>query len=225
MKIIAPFIIMCFVAGGLKAATLYMIDINQSANSVTESGWTGLDVTGNNSAVTVDGVEFRVGSIDGALLRGTTGSPNPDALVGDFIYDDGAGQAVILYFGNQGSAGPTLQAGTWQVEVWSYDSAAGINNQFLGLRTNNNENAAATINGVLQGNGIVTSTMSGTSSGPAHTFTFLADGSSYYDVFARENNNEDRSRLNAVRLTLVPEPSTFLLAVLSGLFILRRQRA
>ncbi len=209
----------------VRAATTYSIDINDADNVLTAPGWTGLNAvhSGNGGSVDVGGVVFGIASSDGARLRGSTASPNPDALVGDFAFDDGGNEAIILLFGAAGD----LAAGTWQVEVWSYDSSfITLGDQILGLRTNGSENADATIDGMLQGNGIVTNNMASSSSGPAASFTFLSDGASSYDIFLRENNANNRTRLNAVRLTQIPEPSSALLLGLGATgWIFRRRRS
>ena len=63
--------------------------------------------------------------------------------------------------------------------------------------------------------------------GPAVTFRFTSNGSSAYDVFVRENNSQNRSRLNAVSLRFIPEPGGFSLVLLGGALLSRklRQRA
>ena len=199
-------------------AVVYAIDINDEDNPVTPAGWTGLSAghtTGSpdfdpQGSVTVGGITFSLGSSDGARNRGAT---SPNSLTGDFAFDDGAGQAIILFFGGAGD----LAAGDWMVEVWSHDSiAGGTGDQILGYRTNNTETE-------------VTQTMNdtvGSETVPSFTFTFTSDGVSAYDVFVRENNGNDRSRLNAVRLTSlpIPEPSSALLTLLGAGFLLRRRR-
>lgn len=187
-------------AATTQAATIYKIDINDASNSVTESGWTGLDATysTNGGSVTVDGVTFAPASADGARLRGSVASPSPDALMGDFVYDDGNGQAVILLFGGPGD----LQAGTWEVGVYFYDADHNIGSQKVGYRTNSTET-------------MVDTAVAPNASGPAITFTFESNGSAAYDVFVRENT--DRTRLNAVTLTLIPEPGTLAVLALGAL--------
>jgi len=203
------------------AATVYAIDIDTtrvggadtSGPLATESGWTSLDATNpassNGASVTIDGVNFSIASADGSRVRHTGGSLSPNDLTGDFVFDDGAGQAVLLLFGGAGD----LQAGTWQVEMWAWDETSPIGGDLIAAyRTNNAET-------------IVTSTATPDPVNPAAVFTFESDGASTYDVFFRENNANNRARLNAVRLTLIPEPSSALL-MLGGLgtFLLRRRR-
>jgi hypothetical protein len=201
------------------AATLYMIDIDSTSLSGTDNsgplsttlGWASLDATGGNgSGVVIDGVNFTVGSVDGSRLRLATGSPNPNSLTADFVFDDGENQAVILFFGGAGS----LQAGTWQVDLYSYDSLVptGLDPQIVGYRTNTVET-------------IVSSTVIADPENPAISFTFTSDGVSAYDVFVRDGSTFNRTRLNAVRLALVPEPSTlFLAGAGAGALALRYRR-
>lgn len=206
-----------------EAATIYAIDINTVGSSVTASGWTGLDApfSTDGGSVTLDGIVFSLSSSDGSRLRGSVASPNPNALTGDFAFDDGPGQAIILNFGVAGD----LAAGTWKVEVWTLDSGAAVGDQILGLRTNNSEDVASVIDGSPQVNGRISNTVSTSADSPAATFTFLSNGSAKYDVFLRENNSQNRSRLNAVRLTLIPEPSSAgVLGLLGATLLIRRRR-
>jgi hypothetical protein len=201
------------------AAPIYSIDIDSTAISgtdtsgplSTEPGWTSLNATGGNgSGVTIDGITFSVGSVDGSRIRLASGSPNPNALTGDFIFDDGANQAVILFFGGAGS----LQAGLWQVDLWTYDSLVptGLDPQIVGYRTNAVET-------------IVSNAVLGDPVNPAISFMFTSDGVSAYDVFVRDGSTFDRSRLNAVRLTYIPEPSTVALTAIGvGCLAWRRRR-
>lgn len=85
--------------------------------------------------VNIEGVEFRIASSDGARLRGGAGAPTPNSSTGDFSSDDGAGQAVVLFFGGAGD----LPAGDWQVELWIFDSDSLVGDQIVGYRTNSIE--------------------------------------------------------------------------------------
>ena len=62
---------------------------------------------------------------------------------------------------------------------------------------------------------------------PIVTFRFTADGTSWYQIFTRENNSQNRARFNALQLNRIPEPSTFVLSALGLLglaFCGRRKR-
>jgi|GEM_PF-6616059 len=198
------------------AALIYKIDINDADNPATATGWTGLNANhgGNGGSVTIDGVTFAPFSADGSRLRLSSGNPNPDALLGDFVYDDGSGQAVGLLFGGAGD----LQAGTWEVEMYASDSGVGnqISPQIAAYRENGSET-------------IISSNVLASLTDPAITFTFESDGVSAYDVFFRENNSNDRARLNAVSLRFipVPEPSSivlFILGLLGLVWHMRRKK-
>lgn len=192
------------------AATVYQIDIDSTVPAgliATEAGWTSFDGTLGNASpsVTLDGIEFSVASADGSRLRGGS-SPAPNALTADFVFDDGAGQAIVFFFGQAGQ----LPAGEWRVEAWIHEKSGGLGPSFAGFRENNVE-SQQTDNAIAD------------PVNPAVDFTFTSDGTSRYDLYVRENNTENRSRLNAVRLTLIPEPSSALL-VMSGFGLLLRRR-
>jgi hypothetical protein len=211
------------VAAPAGAATLYMIDIDSTRTGAgaafggplfTEPGWTSLDATqpeaANGASVNIDGVVFSVGSADSSRLRSTGGVPNPNPLTADFVFDDGDGQAVILFFGVAGS----LQAGTWKVDAWNWDSTiAGFENtlQIAGYRTNGAET-------------IVSSNVIPNATNPAVSFTFTSDGVSAYDFFFRDNSEFNRTRLNAVRLELIPEPASSGMILLAGVAVFARRR-
>lgn len=60
---------------------------------------------------------------------------------------------------------------------------------------------------------------------PAARFTFESDGIARYDIFVRENNDtSNRSRINAVRLSMIPEPGSAALALAAGIAALTRRR-
>jgi hypothetical protein len=186
-------------------ATVYSIDINNASNPFTEPGWTGLDAleTGSGSTVVIDGITFEVFSADGARVRLSGGLPNPNSLMADFVFDDGDGQAVGLRFGSFANQG-TLAAGTWRVEMWIFDATTTVGTQTVGYQTHNSS-------GVSQGESIVNTAVEADNASPAITFDLVADGASFYSVFTRDNSTFNRTRLNAVRITLLaaPQPGDF----------------
>jgi hypothetical protein len=184
----------------LRGATVYAIDINNASNPFTESGWTGLDAvqTGSDSTVVIDGITFQVFSADGARVRLSSGLPNPDSLMADFVFDDGDGQAVGLRFGSFAAQG-TLAAGKWKVEMWIFDATTTVGTQIVGYQTHNSA-------GVSQGESIVSDAVEADNANPAITFELVADGTSFYSVFTRDNSATDRTRLNAVRITSLTAP-------------------
>jgi hypothetical protein len=131
-------------------------------------------------SVVVSGITFELFTVGGNASRRRI---DPNSLTRDFVFEEGtAGNAFGILFSGAGD----LAAGTWQVEVWSYDAnTSPFGDQILGLRANANENKAVTINGVLQGNGIVTTTMGSSASDPAATFTFVSDGVESYNPRSR----------------------------------------
>lgn len=220
-----------FTTSSLGAATVYAIDIDStrtagsttSGSIFTETGFSSLNATaGGGASVVVDGITFQLFSVAANASRRRDSITNP--LTRDFVFEEGTDNNEIgITFGGSGA----LAAGTWNVEVWSYDaSVPALGNQILGLRTNGTENNAATINGAPQANGIVTESLVTSANDPATSFTFLSDGVSSYDIFLRENNAGLRTRFNGVRLTLIPEPSSIILMLggMCALVLLRRRK-
>lgn len=195
--------------------SLFQIDVDTTHGGTainTQTGWTSLnvdtsvDVTGNGSSVDVEGTSFTVFSADSARNR-----PGPNDLTRDFIFDDGPGQAVGLTIDD-------LPPGEWLAEVWAHDdgvlNSGGVGQLIIGLKTGPL---------AVPGNETLYSGVSD-SENPAGTFTFVADGSTQYHIFTREDNDNDRSRFNALRLTLIPEPASFLMFGAAGLLAVRRRR-
>lgn len=83
-----------------KTVAMWDIDTTFGGTSInTEPGWTSFDATLGNSSppVTADGIAFSVGSVDGSRNRNFAND-----LTRDFVFDDGANQAVIGFFGGAG---------------------------------------------------------------------------------------------------------------------------
>lgn len=168
----------------------YRIDINNANDPVTNAGWVALDAnyTGTGGSASLGSVAFAPSSADGARTRGGS-----NALLRDFIFDDGAGQAVGLLFGGAAD----LEAGVWEVDMYAWDASfPSLGNMFALYRRNSAET-------------IVSSTVTASSSGPAITFKFVNDGIAAYDVFFRENSGVNRTRLNAVALRYRDDLSLF----------------
>lgn len=181
----------------LLGQTQYQIDIDSTDPAgpiATEAGWTSFNGTMGNTSPTLvlDGIEFSVASADGSRLRGGA-SPAPNALTADFVFDDGPGQAIVFFFGQAGQ----LPEGSWRVEAWIHEESGGLGPSFAGFRENNVE-SERTDNAIAD------------PVNPAVDFTFTSDGVSRYDLYVRENNTENRARLNAVRLTWVAARSVSL---------------
>ncbi len=182
------------------------IDSTQGGTPVrTEDGFTSLLVNDSGvGSVTVDGVTFETFSVDGA--RNRTGVASD--LTADFVFDDGAGQAV-------GVTVTDLPPGVWKAEVYSFDGPFPAGDQIIGIT----QFAAGP-------ELIFTDSFPSNETEP---FTFVFDSSELpngFGIFARENNSADRSRFNALVLTLVPEPTALMLLTgLTGVPCVRRWRA
>ena len=187
------------------ASLIYRIDIDtteQRTSITTESGWTSLDASqGNNATVTVGSVTFGVFSAAGSRNRG-----NSNALMRDFIFDDGNAAAVGLTVSG-------LAAGIWEAAVYAWDASFTVGRQIVGI--SQFQSAPETV---------FTSDFVANETTP---YKFQFDSSALIDgfgIFTRENNdNSNRARFNALELTLlsspVPVPATLLLVVLGLLGI------
>src|SRR5690606_30491417 len=88
-----------FAAAPSFGATTYKFDIDRAESPVTAPGWTSFPFpnTGTSATLVHDGIDFRISSADGARLRGTVDAPNPDALFGDFAFDEGENSSAIIF--------------------------------------------------------------------------------------------------------------------------------
>jgi hypothetical protein len=160
----------------------------------------------------VNGINIWLSSVGTGGARTRTG---PNDLTRDFVFEGGNRAAVVVNLGGPGA----LIAGTWQVRMWSWDNdfptglgGGNIGPQQAAWRRNGSENS-------------VSMSVLGHPTDPAITFTFPSDGIGTYDVFLRENNTQNRMRINALTLALIPEPSTLtLLLGLLAVRIVRRKR-
>lgn len=157
---------------------VYQLDINHS-NDITKDDFTGVLGT-NNTAITINGTRFTMfGGIQGTRDRGTAGE-----LTRDFAYNDGTGAGVGIRLEN-------LPPGTYTVNTWHYDPG------FPGLvnvEFREKGNTASTV--VKAANHSLTSSAS-------TSFTITVADDTDYEIIARENSSEDRSRFNGIRLTPV----------------------
>ena len=198
----ACLIALILTASVASSATTYLIDVG---NGPVETGFTQMAVTTNT--VTIDSVTFTltgtaaIGSFD----RGA-GTPQTD-LTRDGAQMNVDGARYSLAFGGAGD----LQAGEWRVEVWSWDSFPSPTHEY-GLITNGSDGAPLVTGAALD------------PVDPAATFTFTSNGTDAYGVFLGETSAFNRTRINALRLTLIPEPSSLLLSGLGSLLLLRRRR-
>lgn len=201
------------------AATVYNIDIGPSGGGV-EPGYTELVSTFNGSggSVTIDGDTFTLVGQGGARDRGVAGPVGINEVSADFAFKE-AGDGGIEMSLNMGAAG-ALQAGIWELSVYSYDSNVPIEDQIIGLYTNG---ASPVIYGAA---------VDGTLIGPALTFQFTSDGTSAYSLFLRDStanpttgtDSTDKVRLNGIDLVFIPEPSSLVLSGLGALVLFRRRR-
>lgn len=190
------------------AVTVYAFDINESnAPTVTGSGFTPFVVDRNTGAGSTvqNGITFSIAGAAGARNR-SVGSSD---LTRDFAFVDGSGAFIDFNFGAAGA----LAAGQWDVEIWVGDTQEDIGIQSVGLITNGTKTTQ-----------VASVTPSVSATPPAASFSFVSDGSSSYGIFVTENSARDRTRLNGIRLTQIPEPSLPLLSLLGILPFLRRRR-
>jgi len=181
------------------AGTIFKIDIdsNDDIGPVTASGWDGVNV--NTGATVVDGVTFVPDG--GSRTRSSGGSPNPDALLADFVF----ATEVRLEIED-------LPEGIWEAEVWSWDGDFNVTGdpQIIGIQDSSNE---------------VIKTSSFTAN-PDNPFTFqfdTADFANPFSVFVR-TDEMNRARLNAVQLTRIPEPASLAMLGVGGVMLLTRRR-
>ncbi|MEM9348381.1 MAG: PEP-CTERM sorting domain-containing protein [Planctomycetota bacterium] len=205
-RLITTALIVTLSAGAAQSATIFSLDIGGTDD--LESGFTALPVDGS---VTVAGIEFTQ-SVGSNGFR----SNDPSTLTKDFAQAN-SGETMTVAFGGAGD----LAAGLWQVEIWSYDYNFPADSFNTGIVDDGTSTTLVT--GVTPN---PTSTLvASTDRLPAVSFEFTSDGTSAYSVFlVDEPGGGTRTRLNAVRLTFVPEPGSLAMLSAGALCMLRRRR-
>lgn len=188
------------------AETTFKIDINSTDQEAEDVGltppitapeWDGVT---EGTPKTIGDVTFNSFGI--SRTRESDGSANPDKLLADFV------------FGNAGLEITNLPEGVWDVEIWSFDAGFRADSQIIGIKD-------------VDGETSLTDDFDANADTP---FTFQFNSAEYADTFQffvrsdDESGDNDRERMNAVQLTLIPEPASVALFGLGGIMLLSRRR-
>ena len=200
------------------SAVVIMVDVNSTNGDtplVTQPGFTSYDAgpgAGGATAertITVDGVDITFfGGIDGSRQRTTGGGGEYDALLRDFVFNDGAGAAVALRLAN-------LPLGTYDVASFHYDSLGGTPGMIqVEVRNQGVQNAQ-----------ILADAVPFSPEPVRYQITVDEAGEVLELVFRDDDPVNNRSRLNGFTIQTVPEPTAAgALLVGACLCTLRRRR-
>ena len=198
------------------SAVLIQLDIDSTQNGTaitTQEGFTsynaGSGAAGSppEGAITLEGVTLTLfGGLDGSRHRATGGGGTYDAVLRDFVFNDGAGAGVGLRLEG-------LPEGVYDVQSFHYDAGAGIT-------------------GTIQ---VEVRNPGGTSTILADAVPFSTEPIRYQivvdqpgetlELVFREDDDLNRSRLNGIIIQTVPEPTgAGLLLGALGLGLRRRRR-
>ena len=215
MRTLLAAVFLCCATGSASAATIMLdIDSTQNGTSITtQQGFTsynaGSGAAGSppEGSVVIDGVTLTFfGGLDGSRHRATGGGGDYDALLRDFMFNDGTGAGVGLRLEN-------LPLGTYDVTSWHFDGGAGITGTSqVEVR---NPGGASTI--------LVDAAPFSTT--PLQYQITVDDPGEVLELVFREDDDLNRSRLNGIVIQPVLEPASAGLLVGSlGALGLRRRR-
>lgn len=204
------------------SAVVIMLDIDSSEGDrgiVTQEGFTSYDAgTGPfdpedrsppEGSIVIDGVTLQLfGGLDGSRHRTTGGGGEFDSLLRDFVFNDGAGNAIGLRLIG-------LEPGIYDVTSWHYDGAANVPGTIqVEVRGSNPTLPSTVVRDAVP-----------FSTDPVNYQITVSDPGQTIELIFREDDNLNRSRLNGIVIQTVPEP-TAAGAILVGIFALglRRRR-
>lgn len=202
------------------SAVVIMVDVDSTNGDTpltTQPGFTSYDAgSGAGGAmaertITVDGVDITFfGGIDGSRQRATGGGGGEyDALLRDFVFNDGAGAAIALRLVG-------LPLGTYDVGSFHYDSLGGTPGMTQ-VEVRNQGVAGSTI--------ILADEVPFSTEPIRYQITVDEEGEVLELVFRDDDPVNNRSRLNGFTIQTVPEPAaagTLLFA--AGAWTIRRRR-
>ena len=201
--------VLSFCLAPAASAVVIMLDVDSTYNNVagttnpivTQPGFTSYDAGSGAGGATaertidVDGVSITFfGGIDGSRQRnddvGGGGGGAYDALLRDFVFNDGSGAAVALRLAN-------LPLGVYDVQSWHYDGLAGT----PGMTQVEVRNQGVA-NTVILADAVPFST-------EPIRYQIVVDepGEVLELVFRDDDPVNNRSRFNGITIQTVPEPT------------------
>ena len=204
-----------FCVAGASRAAVIMLDIDSTQNGTpitTQEGFTSYDAGSGpagsppEGSIEVDGVTLTLfGGLDGSRHRATGGGGQYDALLRDFVFNDGAGAAVGLRLTG-------LPLAVYDVESFHFDGGAGITGTIqVEVRNPGGQST------------ILADAVPFSTEPIRYQITVDEEGEVLELVF-REDDTLNRSRLNGIIIQPVPEPATAGVLVIGALGLLHRRR-